>query len=137
MEYADFSMSEKTPAARIAFGFLTFIIDEYTRSTLYFKSINAQTPSHEYGGSRSVAYLGMLASAESLPDMLAARREFKARHQPEEGERPYSDERGGLLRIAGYHLRNVPLVGQILENQVRADDVVMAAARFAYPDELI
>ena len=123
---------ETTPA-RMAKSVLRFCMNEYLQATVYLRDIGAQTPSAEYGGSRSIIFYQMLSQATNLSEMRTAHRAYRELHVDSATNH---DELGGITRIAAYRLRRVPLLGKILEETVRADDATMARANFTYPDHL-
>lgn len=124
----------KSTAAKLAGKAISLAMNEYLEASAYFRSIGAQTPSVEYGGSRSLTYKQMLDSAVTARELFAIRRDYKSRHEANESNH---DEYGGFLRIAGYRLRNVPVVGRKLEEKVREDDKLMANAKFTYPEHTV
>ena len=120
----------KTRTATLTSWILQGLLSEYHRAAGHLKTVGAQTPSSEYGGSRSIIYLAVMSEARTLPDMLAARRAYHEGHSDPE---PYNDERGALLRIAAYRLRGIPILGNYLEDRARIDDAAMAGADFTTP----
>lgn len=106
---------------------------EYLRASAYYRDIGAQTPSVNYGGSRSMIYYQMTQAATSTRELRDALRQYRGLHTDEKSNH---DELGGFLRIAGYRLRKMPRLGKYLEKKVREDDTLMAQANFKYPDGL-
>ena len=77
-------------------------------------------------------YMQVLNKAQSIGELRTARSTYKDQHGATESNH---DEYGGMLRVAGYRLRGVPIIGGWLEDKVRQDDAVMAQAAFTYPPD--
>lgn len=108
---------------------LRLVQREYLIASAYLRRIGAQTPSREYGGSRSMIYQQLLQRSTSTRELIQAR----ARYRAHNADGAVSDELGGVLRIIAYRLRSMPFIGVRLETLVRADDAKMAQAVFTYP----
>lgn len=127
----EIATTRETRVARLAKSALRLALGEYLKASAHFRAVGAQTPSSEYGGSRSMIYYQMLDDASTLGEIVQARRTYKGLHNEQAGNH---DESGALLRIAGYYLKDIPIVSTYLENKVREDDRLMAQAAFEYPE---
>lgn len=131
---AELATRRDTAGAWLAKQVLKRVLKEYLDASVYFISRGAQAPNATYGGSRSMIYYQMMERAGTIPELLQARQDYKACHRSEESNH---DELGGILRIAAYRLRNVPVLGPKLEDRVREDNQLMAEAPFDYPEGLV
>lgn len=105
---------------------------QYLIATAYYRHIGVQTPSANYGGSRSFIYLELIERADTVRDVWAARSRYHSLHLDPSLNR---DESGAVLRIVGYYMRDIPKVGKWFERKVRASDALMVAAAFNYPPD--
>ena len=121
---------EKLSVGAIKWG-IRKLYQEYLTASAYFREIGAQTPSTQYGGSRSIVYLQLLEGAKTLKEISNARSQYTSLHTDSDTD----DERGGLLRIVAHWLRWIPIIGLFMERRVRADDSKMRGAKFNYPSE--
>jgi hypothetical protein len=131
LQYTESEARNATLSVRVAQVAIRRVMQEYLDASAYFRGIGAQTASSEYGGSRSMIYMQILTSASTVQELRRARASYTALHTDAAANH---DEYGGLLRIAAYRLRRMPVVGGFLERKVRQDDAVMAQAGFTYPE---
>ena len=107
------------------------LYQEYLTASAHFRKIGAQTPSTQYGGSRSIVYLQLIEGAKTLKEISNARSQYTSLHTDSYTD----DERGGLLRIVAYWLRWIPIIGLFMDRRIRADDRKMREAKFNYPSD--